>query len=82
MPKVNWIGPPKKKVNKLAALFYAYRKARNMTSIDIGRAVGCSPENARHQMNKPGTAWNIGQLMKYCDALGIPYEEALRAAIE
>ena len=49
---------------------------------EIAEIVGCSPGNARYQMNKPGTEWNIGQLMKYCDALGIPYEEALKAAIQ
>ncbi len=82
MPKVKWISQPKPKVNYLAALFHAYRKARNMTSVEIAEIVGCSPGNARYQMNKPGTEWNIGQLMKYCDALGIPYEEAFKAAIQ
>lgn len=78
MPKIKWIQPVKK--NELAALFTAYRKARNMTSTQIAEKVGCTPQNARVQMNKPGTEWNIGQLLKYCDALGIPYEEALSAA--
>ncbi|MBQ9662089.1 MAG: helix-turn-helix domain-containing protein [Oscillospiraceae bacterium] len=82
MPKVTWISQPKPKVNELAALFRAYRKARNMTSDDIGKAVGCTPQNARYQMNKPGTDWNIGQLLKYCDVLGIPYEDAFKAAIQ
>jgi hypothetical protein len=31
-------------------------------------------------MNKPGREWQIGMLLKYCDVLGIPYEEALKAA--
>ena len=82
MPKVTWISQPKPKVNYLAALFHAYRLATKMTSADIGKAVGCSPQNARVQMNKPGPEWNIGQLMKYCDVLGIPYEEAFKAAIQ
>lgn len=77
MPKVKWIKP---KVNELAALFRAYRKARNMTSVQIADKIGCTPQNARVQMNKPGKDWNIGQLMRYCDVLGIPYEDALEAA--
>ena len=77
MPKVKWIKP---KVNELAALFRAYRTARNMTSTQIAEKIGCTPQNARVQMNKPGREWNIGQLLRYCDVLGIPYDEALQAA--
>lgn len=78
MPGVKWIRPPE--VNHLAALFRAYRKATGLTSREIGKAVGCSPENARHQMNKPGREWQVGMLLKYCDVLGIPYKDALEAA--
>ena len=77
MPKIKWIKP---KVNELAALFRAYRTARNMTSTQIAEKIGCTPQNARVQMNKPGREWNIGQLLRYCDVLGIPYDEALQAA--
>lgn len=80
VPKVKWIQPVK--VNELAALFSAYRKARKMTSADIAQEIGCSDSNARCQMNKPGKEWNIGMLLRYCDALGIPYEEAFKAAIK
>jgi predicted transcriptional regulator len=79
MPKVTWIKP---KVNELAALFRAYRTARKMTSTQIAEKVGCTPQNARVQMNKPGRDWNKGQLLCYCDALGIPYAEAMEAAIK
>ena len=77
MPKVTWRKP---KVNELAALFKAYRDARHMTSAQIAEKIGCTAQNARVQMNKPGKDWNIGQLLRYCDVLGIPYEEALAAA--
>lgn len=80
MPKIKYLGPPRVEVNELAALFTAYRRARKMSSADIAREIGCSPSNARCQMNKPGEDWNIGQLVKYCDVLGIPYEQALAAA--
>lgn len=80
MPKVTWIKPTPVKVNELAALFTAYRRARNMSSAAIAAEIGCSPSNARCQMNKPGKEWNIGQLLRYCDVLGIPYDEALTAA--
>lgn len=79
MPKVKWIGKPAK-VNYLAALFTAYRRARKMSSAQVAEIVGCSPSNARSQMCKPGKDWNVGQLIQYCDALGIPYEEAFAAA--
>lgn len=83
MPKVTFLTctkPKKPKVNELAALFRAYRTAKGLTSEKIGAALGCSPENVRCQMNKPPEDWNIGKLMKYCDVLGIPYEEAFAAA--
>jgi len=79
MPKVTWIKPPVK-TNELAALFRAYRKAKNMTSTQLAEKLGCTSQNVRVQMNKPGKEWKIGQLLKYCDALEIPYEEALNAA--
>ena len=77
MPKVTWMKP---KVNELAALFSTYRKARRITSVQIAEKIGCTPQNARVQMSKPGKDWNIGMLLRYCDVLGIPYEEALSAA--
>lgn len=77
MPKVKWIKP---KVNELAALFRTYRAARHMTSTQIAEKIGCTPQNARVQMNKPGRDWNVGMLLRYCDVLGIPYDEALQAA--
>lgn len=77
MPKVKWIKP---KVNELTALFRTYRTARHMTSTQIAEKIGCTPQNARVQMNKPGKDWNVGMLLRYCDVLGIPYDEALQAA--
>ena len=77
MPKVTWMKP---KVNYLAALFSAYRKATGKTSTQIADEIGTTPSNARTQMSKPGKEWNIGQLLRYCDALGIPYDEAFAAA--
>lgn len=66
--------------NELAALFRTYRTARHMTSTQIAEKIGCTPQNARDQMNKPGRDWNVGMLLRYCDVLGIPYDEALQAA--
>ena len=62
MPKVTWIKP---KVNELAALFSTYRKARGMTSAQIAEEIGCTAQNVRVQMNKPGSDWNIGQLLPH-----------------
>ncbi len=83
MPKISWIKQHKRvEVNYLAAVFHAYRKATGLTSVQIGAALGVTPENARYQMNKPGKAWNVGKLMRYCDVLGIPYQEAFEAAVK
>ena len=79
MPKVTWIHTPAPKINHLAELFRAYRKATGLTSEKLAEKIGCTPENVRAQMNKPVEQWQIGRLFEYCDALGIPHEDALRA---
>lgn len=85
MPKVTWLktketAKPKPKVNYLSALFTAYRKEKKISSVDMAEKLGCTAQNVRVQMSKPGTEWNIGKLLAYCDVLGIPYLEALEAA--
>lgn len=80
MPRIKYLPSAAPKVNHLAALFRAYRKERCMTSVDIAGKLGCTPDNARMQMNKSGKDWNVGKLMQYCDVLGIPYEDAFEAA--
>lgn len=80
MPRISYLAAALPQVNYLAALFKAYRKQTGMTSAEIAEKIGCSPENARYQMNKPGKDWNVGQLIRYCDALGIPYDAAFEAA--
>lgn len=82
MPALTWIQKTEPKINYLAGLFRDYRKAAGMTSAMIAGEVDCSAENARCQMNKPAEQWNVGQLMRYCDVLGIPYEEAFEAVIK
>ena len=77
MPKVTWMKQP---VNELASVFAKYRRKKRMSSAQVADMIGCTPQNARVQMNKPGKAWNVGQLMLYCDVLGIPYDEAFAAA--
>ena len=57
MPKVTWIKP---KVNELAALFRTYRNARHMTSTQIAEKIGCTPQNARVQMNIPARSGTSG----------------------
>lgn len=82
MPPLTWIRKTEPKINYLAGLFRTYRDGRKMTSAMIAEEMDCSAENARCQMNKPAEQWNVGQLMRYCDVLGIPYEEAFEAVIK
>jgi len=82
MPKLTWIRNPEPKINYLAGVFRDYRKIRQMTSAMVAEEMECSEENARCQMNKPAEQWNVGKLMRYCDVLGIPYEEAFEAVVK
>ena len=84
MPKISYLpsARPKPEVNYLRALFGAYRKANGLTSEDVAAKLGVSPQTVRWQWAKPPKTWRIDQLMKYCDAMGIPIMEALEAAIK
>ena len=79
VPKVSWVKP---KINHLAVLLDSYKRERHMTAEQIGKLVGCSGSNVRVQMSKPADQWQIGKLKLYCDALDIPYQDAVLAAIE
>ena len=80
MPKVSWARP---KVNYLSAMLKTYQKERRMTADQIGRLVGgVKGEAVRKQLAKPADMWRIRDLMLYCDALGIPYEDAVLAAVQ
>lgn len=79
MPKISWVKP---RVNYLVVLLSAYRQQRKMTFDQLGKKLGCSAQNVKQQMGRPAGKWKIEQILEYCDALGIPYEEALKAAIQ
>ena len=79
MPKITWCKP---KVNYLAALLNTYRKERRISADELGKMIGCTGSNVRDQIRKPADMWRIRDLKLYCDALGIPYEDALMAAIQ
>lgn len=80
MPKVTWIPARKPKINYLAALLRGYKLTAGLTSEQIGKMLGCTADNVRRQIGKPANQWNIGMLKRYCDVLGVPYEEAMIAA--
>ena len=80
MPKLTWMNKSPPKVNYLEAVMKGYKRARGMTSEDIAKKLGCSPENVRTQLRKPAGDWKVGTVMRYCDILQIPYEEAFREA--
>ena len=78
MPKVKWIR--QKKVNHLAALLREYKRAAGMSSAEIAEKLGCTADNVRRQIGKPADKWTIGALKRYCEAIGIPLDDALEAA--
>ena len=77
MPKVKWIREPEQPVNRLAALFRAYRRSRGMSAAELAEAMGCSEQAVRQLMSRPPAEWRIGQIQRFCEALGVPIEEAL-----
>ena len=79
MPKVKWCKVPPK-VNYLAALFKAYKKANKISTAAMAEKLGCSQQNVAQQISRDTDLWTIGQLKKYSAAAGVPLEEAVRAA--
>lgn len=76
MPKITWMNRP----NYLEGLLKAYKRSRGLTSEQIAEKLNCSPATVRAQLANPAKSWKIGTLLRYCDVLGVPYEEAFEAA--
>ena len=79
MPKVSWNRP---KPNYVKSLLTVYRKEAHMTYETLGKLVGCSAQNAKQNVNKPADMWRIRDLKRYCEALDVPIEDAVLAAIQ
>ncbi len=77
MPRVRHLKP---KFNLLAATLREYKRVSGMTSIDMAKKLGCTPENVRAQIAKPADKWRIGDLKRYCAVLGAPVEDVFQAA--
>ena len=79
MPRLTWMKKTPA-VNYLAALLREYKRISGLTSEDIAKEMNCTAENVRAQIGKPAEMWSVGHLMRYCDIIGIPYQEAFEAA--
>ena len=77
MPKLTWMNKPPK-VNRLEACLKMYKRAAGMTSDGLGAKLGCTGNAVRQQLRKRPEEWNIGALLRYCEALGCPPEEAFK----
>lgn len=81
MPPIKWIKPPKNvpPPNMVRDLFNRYQKAQGMTSADLGRQLGMSPEAVRSKKSR-GT-WTTDDVRDWCHALGITSAEEVGKAI-
>lgn len=80
MPKLTWMKQsPPKNVNHLAALLREYKRAQGITSAQMGAALGYVPETVRQQLRKPPESWKVMDLIRYCDLLQVPLDEAIEA---
>lgn len=79
MPKLTWMNkaPP---VNVLSALFRERMRMQRIRSDDVGKAFGCTGDNVRAMLRRPAKKWKVGDIMTFCDAIGVSYEEAFDAA--
>ena len=53
---------------------------QRIRSDDVGKAFGCTGANVRTMLRRPAKKWKVGDIMTFCDAVGVPYEEAFDAA--
>lgn len=81
MPKVNLLRQKKTKPhNHLAACLRGYKLSSGLTSQDIADQLCVTADTVRHQIARPADQWRIGDLKRFCDVIGAPYDEALQAA--
>lgn len=78
MPKLTWM-KKKPEIKYLSALFTAYRQATGITSDQIGAQLGCTGDNVRAMLRRPGKMWRIGELFRFCEILNVPISEAIEA---
>ena len=66
--------------NYLSEMLKRYKKARRLSDDEIAEKTGACRKTVNVKFNQKPEAWNIGELMKYCDILGAPIGEALALA--
>ena len=76
--KVPLVPPP----NYVAELFRRYSKAQQITTDNIGAALGISGAAVRYALNRPVRAWKVEDLQKYCSILHVPLSDAFQAAAD
>lgn len=78
MPRVTFLDK-KKKLNYLSGLLRMYKDAAGLTSAQIANEIGYQPDSVRRKFNGPVEGWRVVDLIRVCDLLGVPVEEAIEA---
>lgn len=65
--------------NYLSEMLKRYKKAKRINDAEIAARVKTSRNTVNAYINQPPEKWNIGDLKRYCDVLGAPIDEALKA---
>lgn len=73
---------PKPRINYWQALIKAAERARNMTSLDLGRALGVHDVTIRRKTNYSPSRWTVEDILLYCKALEIDPQEAWEAILK
>ena len=66
--------------NYLSEMLKRYKKAQKLSDDEIAERTGACRKTVNTRLNQKPEAWNIGELMRYCDILGAPIDEALAMA--
>ena len=88
MPKIKWIGQHNEPIHTAKPPDYTlelirrYQKANKLSNECLAPLVGCKNAQAVADKKAGGTGkWSKDALLRWCSALGIPYDELTEAML-
>lgn len=65
--------------NYLSELLKRYKKAQTITDDQLAEKFRTCRKTVNSRLNQNADDWNIGELRRYCEALNVPFSDAMAA---
>ena len=77
------MGRPRTRVmNPLETYFRGALYKKNISQQEFADRLFIEKESLMNKYTKPWRTWTLGQIEECCEVIGVPMEEALRAALK